>query len=161
MRKEFVVEQIGIIRTPFVAQQDTPIQPSGARGAEGVVEVNLEYEEGLKDIEGFERIWLLYWFDRAGPMQLSVIPYLDNEKRGLFATRAPVRPNCIGLSSVKLLRREGNLLFISDVDMLDRTPLLDIKPYAPRFDVYEVKKTGWLQGRTAEGMKADQRFQSS
>gem|GEM_PF-1832915 len=107
---------IGVIHSPFTGQKGTPVQPSMAGGAEGWAEVFPEYEEGLKDLEGFDRIWLIYWFDRAGPMKLLVTPYLDRETHGVFATRAPTRPNKIGLSSVKLVRRVGCRLMLADLE---------------------------------------------
>jgi len=151
------VKPIGVIHSPFKRASGTPIQPSLAGGAQGRVEVFPEFEDGLKDLAGFERIWLLYWFDRASGAKLRVKPYMDDTKRGLFATRAPCRPNPIGLSCVKLLSVEGCELRVADVDMLDGTPLLDIKPYAPKFDHFEVVKFGWLEKAQQEGI-ADNRF---
>jgi len=149
---------IGLIHSPFTRQKGTPIQPSLAGGAEGWAEVYPEYEEGLKDLVGFERVWLIYWFDRAGPMRLTVAPYLDRESHGVFATRAPTRPNKIGLSPVKLTGRSGCRLMLAEVDILDGTPLLDIKPYAPAFDVFEVGRTGWLDKKLPGRVDADSRF---
>ena len=149
---------IGVIHSPFTGQKGTPVQPSMAGGAEGWAEVFPEYEEGLKDLEGFDRIWLIYWFDRAGPMKLLVTPYLDRETHGVFATRAPTRPNKIGLSSVKLVRRVGCRLMLADLDILDGTPLLDIKPYVPDFDLFEVGRIGWLDKKLPDQVKADSRF---
>jgi tRNA-Thr(GGU) m(6)t(6)A37 methyltransferase TsaA len=137
------------------------VQPSAAKGVEGAVEVFEEYAAGLKDLAGFERIWLLYWFDRAEveAPALIVKPYLDNTRRGVFATRAPARPNPIGLSSVHLLRIQGNKLDIRDVDILDGTPLLDIKPYVPQFDIFRVARSGWLEGTVTARRLADSRFE--
>ena len=151
---------IGLIHSPFTGQKGTPIQPSMAGGAEGWAEVFPEYEEGLKDLEGFDRVWLIYWFDRAGPMKLLVTPYLDRETHGVFATRAPARPNKIGLSSVKLICRVGCRLILADLDILDGTPLLDIKPYVPDFDLFEVGRIGWLDKKLPDQAKADSRFSS-
>lgn len=151
---------IGIIHTPFTESGGTPIQPKMADGTEGTVEIFDEYSPGLTDIDGFERIWLLYWFDRAAPAQLNVVPYKDNKKRGVFATRAPARPNPIGLSSVRLISVKGNLLKIADVDMLDSTPLLDIKPYVPMFDIYTGCRAGWLDSSN-DRREADNRFQGN
>jgi tRNA (adenine37-N6)-methyltransferase len=156
---EIIIKPIGIIHSPFTEQEGTPIQPSGASGIQGWVDVFPQYEEGLKDIEGFERIWLLYNFNRVKEEKLTVKPYMDTEERGVFATRAPCRINRTGMSCVRLTRREKCRLFIEDVDILDNTPLLDIKPYAPQFDVYEVTKTGWLGTNSPELIKADSRFQ--
>jgi len=151
---------IGVIHTPWLAQEGTPIQPSKGRDVHGTVEVYPEYSPGLQDLEGFDRIWLIYWFHRAGPSRLTVTPYLDSVPRGLFATRAPTRPNPIGLSSVALDKIEGNILHIRDVDILDGTPLLDIKPHVPEFDHYSIQHCGWLDDirfDTKSG-RADNRF---
>jgi len=152
---------IGIIHSPFRQATGTPVQPSAAKGVEGAVEVFEEYAAGLKDLAGFERIWLLYWFDRAEveAPALIVKPYLDNTRRGVFATRAPARPNPIGLSSVHLLRIQRNKLDIRDVDILDGTPLLDIKPYVPQFDIFRVARSGWLEGTVTARRLADSRFE--
>jgi tRNA-Thr(GGU) m(6)t(6)A37 methyltransferase TsaA len=112
----------------------------------------------LKDLEGFERIWLLYRFHKAAEPKLSVIPYLDTVERGLFATRAPCRPNPIGISPVKLLRIEDGRIYISEVDILDGTPLLDIKPYVTRFDIFKVEKNGWQDHVSGIPGVADKRF---
>jgi tRNA (adenine37-N6)-methyltransferase len=152
---------IGIVHSPFREAAGTPIQPRAAESKAGTVEVFDEFAPGLKDLEGFERIWLLYWFDSARfeTSGLIVTPYLDDTPRGLFATRAPARPNPIGLSAVRLLDVRGNLLRIRDVDILDGTPLLDIKPYVPLFDCFEVARSGWLEGATLRTAKADNRFE--
>lgn len=141
-----IVEPIGIIHTPFNHKEDAPIQPSRSR-ALGDVEVFKEYEEGLEDIEGFSHIILIYQFHKSEGYSLKVKPYLDDNLRGLFATRAPRRPNQIGLSVVKLLKRKENILFIEGIDVLEGTPLLDIKPYVPDFHPKEEVKVGWLQGK--------------
>ena len=149
---------IGVIHTSFREATGTPIQAAFANGAEGVVEVNAEYAAGLKDLAGFERVWLVYWFDRAAGCRLEVTPYMDTQPRGVFATRAPSRPNAIGMSPVKLERVEGNKLYIRDADMLDGTPLLDIKPYSPQFDCFAVSRSGWMDA-VQDGQKtADGRF---
>ena len=152
------LKPIGIIHTPFKQSSGTPIQPAFAKGAEGIVELYPEYTPGLKDLDGFDRIWLIYFFDRSAGYKLTVTPYMDTSPRGLFATRAPARPNPIGLSSVKLRGIEANKLFVADVDMLDNTPLLDIKPYCPKFDCFEVNRTGWLANTPQDGRKSDDRF---
>jgi len=153
------LKPIGIIHTPFKKPSGTPIQPSYAEGAPGTVEVNGDYTAGLQDVNGFDRIWLLYWFDRICDTKLTVVPYKDDRAHGLFATRAPCRPNPIGLSSVKLLGIEGNILRVEDVDMLDGSPLLDIKPYVPDFDVYTDCRSGWLD-YSNDMKKADDRFRA-
>jgi tRNA-Thr(GGU) m(6)t(6)A37 methyltransferase TsaA len=152
------LKTIGIIHTSFQQAQGTPIQSAFADGAEGVVEVFDAYAAGLKDLEGFERIWLVYWFDRTAGCKLEVTPYMDTQSHGVFATRAPTRPNPIGLSPVKLEKIEGSKLYISDADMLDGTPLLDIKPYTPKFDHFEVLRSGWMDAVKNGTMKADERF---
>jgi len=151
---------IGVIRTPFWEAAGTPIQPRRARGVKGTVEVFERFQEGLKDLEGFERIWLVYWFHRAAKARLRVIPYLDDQERGLFATRAPCRPNPIGMSPVRLLKVESNLLTVADVDILDGTPLLDIKPYTPHFDCFKVTRCGWLEKAARRRRVADSRFET-
>ena len=157
------LESIGVIRTSFKEARGTPIQPTAARGVRGTVDVFERFARGLKDLEGFERIWLVYWFHRAAPARLLVRPYMDGEERGLFATRAPCRPNPIGISSVRLLAVEGRRLVVEDVDVLDGTPLLDLKPYVPAFDCYEASRCGWLDDacrRTdPSGKLADDRFE--
>lgn len=141
--KDVTYKPIGIIRSPHTKQEDTPIQPVFARGVAGRVELLPEYEEGLRDIEAFSYIYLLYAFDRAKEARLLVVPYLEDTERGVFATRAPCRPNALGMSLVRLLRREGAVLHIEDVDVLDGTPLLDIKPYIGRYDSREDVRSGW------------------
>ena len=149
---------IGIIHSPFTEASDTPIQPVFAKGCEATVEVFTEFQEALADLEGFERIWLLCWLDRASVFKPKVKPYMDDKLRGLFATRAPSRPNPIGLSCVKLLSIEGNKLHVAEIDILDRTPLLDIKPYIAKVDCFAVKRSGWLDIIKDRNTKADNRF---
>jgi tRNA-Thr(GGU) m(6)t(6)A37 methyltransferase TsaA len=155
------IKPIGIINSAFKKAQGTPVQPAFAKGKKGTVEIFPEYKEALKDLEGFERIWLVFWFDRSSAPRLKVIPYMDKAERGLFATRAPSRPNPIGLSCVKLIKIEDCTLFIEELDILDGTPLLDIKPYVPRFDSFDVQRYGWLKHRDENGQKADDRFFNS
>ena len=143
--KEIVYRPIGIIRSPHTKQEETPIQPVFAQGCEGRAEVFEEYAEGLADIEGFSHVYIIYHLHKAPPVRLKVKPFLQDEERGLFATRAPGRPNPIGLSVVRLVRREGNVLFLDGVDVLDGTPLLDIKPYTGRFDRVEETRDGWQE----------------
>jgi tRNA-Thr(GGU) m(6)t(6)A37 methyltransferase TsaA len=156
---EIALRAIGTIRTPFAASTGTPIQSRYAQGAEGSVEIFDEYAAGLKDIEGFDRLWLIYLFDRAVEAQLEVRPYLDDARHGIFATRSPARPNQIGISSVRLLRVEGTRLTVADVDMLDGTPLIDIKPCVPEFDYLPVERIGWFEGRFSQNVVADDRFE--
>jgi tRNA-Thr(GGU) m(6)t(6)A37 methyltransferase TsaA len=152
------IKPIGTIHTPFKQAQGTPIQSSVANGAEGTIQLLPEFESGLKDLEGFDRLWLIYLFDRASEPQLIVRPYLDPAEHGIFATRSPARPNKIGMSPVRLLGIQGNLLHIGDVDMLDGTPLLDIKPYVPAFDHFTIQRAGWYKDKSTAGAVADDRF---
>jgi tRNA-Thr(GGU) m(6)t(6)A37 methyltransferase TsaA len=134
MKNEITFTPIGVIHSPFEVPEGTPIQPTAARDVEGTVEVFPEYVDGLEDLAGFSHIYLLYHFHLTAGYSLQVIPFMDREARGVFATRAPRRPNPIGISVVRLDAVEGNILRIRDVDIVDGTPLLDIKPYAPPFD---------------------------
>lgn len=151
---------IGVIHTPFKEPKGTPIQPTGAKDIEGTIQIDPEYREGLKDLEGFSHIILLYHFHLAEGYSLQVKPYLDNEVRGMFATRIPGRPNPIGLSIVRLAGVEGCTLHIRDVDIVDGTPLLDIKPYVPAFDLRETDRIGWLadKARNVGHTKSDGRL---
>jgi tRNA (adenine37-N6)-methyltransferase len=153
-----LVRPIGVIRSPYTEVAGTPIQTIYGRGIEGDVVVRDEYESALADIEGFERLWLIYWLDRAGPFKSRIMPYRDAREHGLFATRAPCRPNPIGISVVRLLGREGNKLHIADLDILDGTSLLDIKPYVPMFDVHLPSAAGWFDVSGVERQVADDRF---
>ena len=139
------VKPIGFIHSPFREPKDIPIQSSAARDIEGTVEVYEEYMEGLKDLDGFSHIILIYYFHLSKRYSLKVKPFMDDNLRGVFSTRAPSRPNNIGLSIVRLIKIEGNILYIKDVDVVDGTPLLDIKPYVPEFDVREDVRIGWLR----------------
>ena len=151
-------EPIGIIHTPWTEAPGTPIQPAAAGSAEGHADIDPQYAAGLKDLAGFDRIWLVYIFDRVSETRLTVTPFMDDAARGVFATRAPCRPNPIGISCVRLVRVAGTRLHLREVDMLDGTPLLDIKPYAPQFDRYTVERVGWLSGKSPQGRTADDRF---
>lgn len=137
---------IGVIRSSHTKAKDTPIQPVYADRAGGRAEIRPEYADGLRDLEGFSHLWLIYWFHQASAPQLVVKPFLEDVPHGVFATRAPCRPNPIGLSVVRLVRREGTLLHLEDVDVLDGTPLLDIKPYVTRFDYRDGVRCGWVDG---------------
>jgi len=151
---------IGVIHSTHQRAEGTPIQAALATGVRGTVEVFQEYATGLRDLEGFERIWLVYWFDRAKPAELVVTPYLDTTPRGLFATRAPCRPNPIGRSAVRLLGVVGNILQVEGLDIVDNTPLLDIKPYLPAFDAFEARRIGWCAEARGKLTEADDRFQA-
>jgi len=151
---------IGIIHSPFRNPAGSPIQPSGAKGVKGSIEIFEEYRAGLRDLEGFSHIYLLYHFHPSTGYNLSVVPFMDTRPRGLFATRAPKRPNPIGLSIVRLDKVEDGRLYIQNVDVLDGTPLLDIKPFAPQFDAQQEVRAGWLEQITSNvaEAKSDERF---
>lgn len=156
---ELRVEPIGVIETPFPAAERTPIQPSRANGARGRVRIHQRLSDGLRDLAGFERIWLIYWLHKQKAAALRVTPFLDPEERGVFATRAPARPNAIGISAVRLMGIEDGVLEVADVDMLDGTPLLDIKPYVPEFDSYPDSRAGWFERCSSQECLADDRFE--
>ncbi|MHA1136736.1 MAG: tRNA (N6-threonylcarbamoyladenosine(37)-N6)-methyltransferase TrmO [Candidatus Thorarchaeota archaeon] len=139
----FVLKSIGVIRTPFKSSEDIPIQSSKSE-VRGHVEIASEYLDALKSLDGFSHIILVYWFHRAKPPKMRMKPFLDSEEHGLFSIRAPSRPNPIGISTVKLISIEGTRLDIEGVDMLDETPLLDIKPFVPEFDNRSQATSGWL-----------------
>ncbi len=151
---------IGIIHSPFKKIEGIPIQPSAAKDIKGTIELREGLIEGLKDLDGFSHIILLYHFHLSKEYSLSVVPFLDDTSHGVFATRAPRRPNSIGLSVVKLLKIEKHILYIENVDVIDGTPLLDIKPYVKEFENLEDLRIGWLSEKTKKtiNMKADNRF---
>ncbi len=146
---QIIMQPIGVIRSPFTEKGQTPIQASRSQ-AIGKVELAPEFLEGLQDLEGFSHIFLLYAFHCSSGFSLRVKPFLDHKERGLFATRYPCRPNPIGISVVRLLSRKENILTIEGVDVLDNTPLLDIKPYVPDFDVRTDVRVGWYETRSKE-----------
>lgn len=157
---DILLHPIGVIHSPFQDLSGMPIQPIGEASALGTVEIFPEFEVGLKDLEGFSHVILLYYFHQVSGVKLTVSPFLDSEPRGIFATRAPSRPNPIGLSVVRLLGIEGRTLRVENLDILDGTPLLDIKPYVPEFDYRTEACIGWLEqarGKARE-MKSDDRF---
>jgi tRNA-Thr(GGU) m(6)t(6)A37 methyltransferase TsaA len=151
---------VGFVRSPFKDPEGTPISPSGGGGVAGTVEVLPEFAEGLRDLEGFSHITLVYHLHLSRGFSLTVTPFLDDTPRGVFATRAPRRPNPIGISTVRLLAVEGATLRIEDLDIVDGTPVLDIKPYVPEFDERTDVRIGWLSGRasSARATRADGRF---
>jgi len=151
---------IGIIHSPWTDLAGMPIQPAGARGVRGHIDILDEYAAGLSDLDGFSHLILLYHFHRAGGCRLRVVPFLDTVERGLFATRAPRRPNPIGLSVVALAGISGCRIDIAHVDILDGTPLLDIKPYVPEFDAEETVRVGWIEKARGGAAKtrSDERF---
>lgn len=144
---EFTIQSIGLIHTRIKSKKDAPIQPLFSK-ERGTVEVFNEFETGLQDIDGFSHLILLFRFHDAGDVNLVRSPFLEKTKHGIFAMRAPNRPNKLGLSVVRLIERKGNILTVEGVDMLDGTPLLDIKPYVPQFNNAEDVKIGWLEGKT-------------
>ena len=141
------LQPIGYIYTPYKTKEECPIQPIYSSKAEGRIEVFEEYAAGLKDIETFSHIYILYLFDRAGEVQLVRPTFLDDEPHGIYASRHPCRPNSIGMSIVRLEKRQNNVLIIGGVDVLDKTPLLDIKPYLPRFDIIKSASNGWASDK--------------
>ncbi len=143
MEDSIVFRPIGVVRSEHQEAAKTPIQPAYAQGCAGSVEILPEFADGLRDLEGFSHVYLLYHLDRAGAARLRVQPYLQDVERGVFATRTPCRPNPIGLSIVRLVRREGNVLHLDGVDILNGTPLLDIKPYTAKFDCIAGTRNGW------------------
>lgn len=151
---------IGMIHTPFESLEGMPIQPSEASDVEGTVVLEPEYEQGLTDIEGFSHIILLFWLHKSKGYSLMVKPFLDDQKRGLFSTRAPRRPNPVGLSIVRLLNRKGAVLTVKGIDILNNTPLIDIKPYVPKFDIKQATRSGWLEKNQLKAVdtRSDDRF---
>ena len=152
-------DPIGCVHSPFHDTQGMPIQPSRAADVRGSVVVEQEYVPGLKDLDGFSHIILLCHMHRSRPPELAVIPYLDDQERGVFATRSPSRPNAIGLSVVRLIGIEGATLEIAELDLLDGTPVLDIKPYIGEFDCRGTARFGWLEEARARKRLSDQRFE--
>lgn len=141
------IEPIGIIHSPFRTKEECPIQPFYASGVPGRVEIFEQFAAGLKDIESFTHIYLLYQFDRAGAVELIRPTFLDDAPHGVFATRHPCRPNGIGMSIVRIIRRDDNVLEVEGMDVLDQTPLIDIKPYIARFDLIQGASDGWLANK--------------
>lgn len=155
-----IYQSIGIIHTPFEDTSGVPIQPPAAEGVAGTVEVDERFANGLKDIEGFSHIILIYHCHLSKEPRLRIKPFLDDTVRGVFATRAPTRPNSIGLSVVRLIKVEGHILHVDNVDIVDGTPLLDIKPYVPEFDCNDDVSIGWLSDRVGKlpETRSDKRF---
>ena len=157
---DIVIRPIGVIHSPFTDRANMPIQPCGARDTAGTVVVDEALAPGLRDLEGFSHIYLLYHFHMSQGFDLTVVPFMEPAERGLFSTRAPRRPNQIGLSVVRLQQVEGNVLHILGVDVLDGTPLLDIKPYFRAFDVFPDAVSGRAEGHQdkAGDVRSDGRF---
>lgn len=158
--KHYTTDYIGIIRTPFTELQGMPIQPTGAREILGEVIVHPELNEGLRDLDGFSHIYLIYHLHKVADTRLTVIPFMDKEPHGVFATRSPVRPSRLGLSIVELLKVEENRLTVRGVDMLDGSPLIDIKPYIAAFDCPANASSGWMTATRNEvgNKRSDDRF---
>jgi tRNA-Thr(GGU) m(6)t(6)A37 methyltransferase TsaA len=157
----FTYQSIGTIHSVFEKKEGMPIQAAGAKGMKGTIEIEKEFLEGLSDLDGFSHIILIYAFHKSEGFELKVKPFLSENKYGVFSTRAPKRPNAIGISVVKLLSIKDNVLEIENTDILNGTPLLDIKPYIPEFDIHHVEKIGWLQNKISNitEIKSDKRFQ--
>ncbi len=156
-----ILEPIGTIYTPYKSKEGMPIQSSGAIGIKGQIILKEEFIPGLIDLDGFSHIILIYHFHKSSGFELLTTPFLDSKQHGIFATRAPKRPNLIGLSVVRLLEIEKNIIYIENVDMLDETPLLDIKPYIPDFDIHKTERNGWMEDKTRNlnETKSDRRFE--
>ncbi len=151
---------IGTIHTPQKTKEGMPIQSVGAEGTKGNIKLKKKYMEGLLDLDGFSHIYLIYHFHKSKDFKLKVMPFLDDKLHGIFSTRAPQRPNSIGISVVKLISIKDNILEIENVDMIDGTPLLDIKPYISEFDIHDIERSGWIKKKTNKlnEIKSDDRF---
>ncbi len=159
-KMDITYHPIGIIHSPFKDLEGMPIQPSGESSGPGTIEILPEFAKGLKDLASFSHIILLYHFHRVKRVSLTVTPFLGSELHGIFATRAPTRPNPIGVSMVKLVKVEGSTLYVENLDILDGTPLLDLKPYVPEFDYHPDVRTGWLESvkGKVQTTRSDDRF---
>jgi len=160
---KFEFKQIGTVNSPFCELVNMPVQPKGAKNTYATIEIKEEFCEGLKDLDGFSHVYLIYYFHKVKEPKLSVIPFNDttHTPRGVFSTRTPMHPNSIGLSVVELVKVEDNIVTIKGVDILDKTPLLDIKPYIENFDKVEGKvKSGWMKASLEEvnNKRSDDRF---
>ena len=151
--------EIGSVHSPYKEQTGTPIQPAFGEAIDAEIHIHPSFREGLEDLQGFSHVWLLSWLDRSDTYKLKVIPYRDTVERGLFSTRAPRRPNPIGISPVKLISVDvqNGILCIKGIDLLDGTPIIDIKPYSHKFDSYPNTSSGWLE-ESIERHTADNRF---
>lgn len=156
---DIVFHPIGIIHSAFKQQEGTPVQSAFADEATGWLEVFPDYVLALQDLPEFERVWVLYHLDRTADFKPLITPYLDKHQHGLFATRSPARPNPIGMSVLRLLSIEGARIEVSGMDILDGTPLLDIKPYVPEFDAFNPSRAGWFDRVEGRGTRADARFE--
>lgn len=154
------IQAIGTLHTPHETLTDMPIQPKGAQEIEGHALLLPQYEAGLKDLEGFSHLYLIYAFHEASRTEMEVVPFMDTVPRGVFSTRSPLRPSHIGLSIVRLTDIRGNRVYFSGADMLNNTPLIDIKPYIEKFDAISESLSGWMQGsqREVNDARSDDRF---
>lgn len=154
------LKPIGIIHSPFHSLSEMPIQPAGSYGEEGILEILPDYVVGLRDLDGFSHLYAIYFFHKAQDWKPLVIPFLDDVERGIFATRAPKRPNPVGLSLLEILSVKENLVRVKNIDILDGTPLLDIKPFVPQFEPAEGIRIGWLESyvNQVNRKRSDQRF---
>ncbi len=159
MNPPIAFQPIGVVHSPYSQATGTPIQPVRARPSPGYAVVKEKFIGGLADLAGFDRVWLIYHFHRAAAAKMRVIPYRDTVERGLFVTRVPERPNAIGMSCVRLLNVEGKILRLAEVDILDGTPLLDIKPYVPQYDNHPAQRCGWLDTAPEKPVVVDDRFE--
>ena len=157
---DVIYRSIGTVRSPFTQPAGMPIQPSRAHGAEGRLELEPEFWSGLKDLDGFSHLLLASHLHRTGAAQLQVVPFLDTQPRGIFATRAPARPNPIAISLLRILGVEPGRVLVADLDLLDGTPILDIKPYVPEFDARLDVRIGWYAYAACKDQQvvADERF---
>jgi tRNA-Thr(GGU) m(6)t(6)A37 methyltransferase TsaA len=157
-----IIKPIGSIHTPFDKLEDMPIQPKGAAEVIGTIELEEQYVEALADLDGFSHIYLLYEFHMAKRTALTVTPFMDTTPRGVFATRSPLRPNHIGISIVRLIGVEKNIITVQGIDILNGSPLLDIKPYIAAFDAVQQSRSGWMKGSEEDvsGKRSDLRFVS-
>lgn len=154
------IKPIGVIHSPYKSLINMPIQPKSAPDVEGQLEIYDEYSEGLKDLEGFSHVYILFSFHKASRTELIVKPFMDENLRGVFSTRSPLRPNHIGISLVEIVKIENNIVTFKGVDTLDGTPLLDIKPYIKKFDTVDKSTSGWQKEKPQDitGIKSDDRF---
>lgn len=159
---KIIFEPIGVIHSPFTKLEEMPIQPAGSKGTQGTLEILPAYSEALQDLDGFSHLYAIYYFHKVKGWKPKVIPFLDNNERGLFATRAPKRPNPIGLSVLEIIEIKANQVTVQNVDILDNTPLLDIKPYVSQFEPVDNLRIGWLSKHIdqVKTKKSDQRFKN-
>jgi tRNA-Thr(GGU) m(6)t(6)A37 methyltransferase TsaA len=160
---DIIMNKIGVVKTPFNSLINMPVQPKGAKETYATIEIEKKYQDGLKDLDGFSHAYLIYHFHKVNDYKLNVVPFNDktNTSRGVFSTRTPMHPNNIGLSIVKIIKIEKNIITIQGVDVLNNTPLLDIKPYIENFDkIDETTKSGWMlsSNHEVENMRSDIRF---